>query len=101
MSLLRSIAGGLRSLFRREQVGQELDQELNCFLEMAAEEKTKQGMSSKEALRAVRVWSMEIWTLRRKSCALPAGNILSRRGGRICVLVHASCAKARASPPWL
>jgi predicted permease len=55
MSLLRSIAGGLRSLFRTEQVRQELDQELNCFLEMAAEEKTKQGMSSKEALRAVRL----------------------------------------------
>jgi predicted permease len=55
MSLLRSIAGGLRSLFRREQVRQELDQELSCFLEMAAEEKTKQGMSSKDALRAVRL----------------------------------------------
>ena len=39
MSILRSIAGGLRSLFRKEQVGHELDEELNGFLEMAAEEK--------------------------------------------------------------
>jgi putative ABC transport system permease protein len=55
MSLLRSIAGGLRSLFRKEQVSQELDEELKAFLEMAAEEKMKQGMSRKDALRAVRL----------------------------------------------
>ena len=55
MSLLRSITGGLRSLFRKEQVGRELDEELNGFLEVAAEEKMKQGMSRKDALRAVRL----------------------------------------------
>ncbi len=55
MSLLRSMAGGLRSLFQKEQVSQELDEELSGFLEMAAEEKMKQGMSRKDALRAVRL----------------------------------------------
>src|SRR5216684_7127305 len=55
MSLLRSIASGLRSLFRKERVSQELDEELNGFLEMAALEKMKQGMSRKDALRAVRL----------------------------------------------
>ncbi len=55
MSTLRSIAGGLRSLFRKEQVNKELDEELNGFLEMAAEEKMKLGMSHKDALRAVRL----------------------------------------------
>src|SRR5216683_259815 len=55
MSWLRSIAGGLRSLFRKEQVNQELDEELNGFLEMAVEEKLKQGMCRKDALRAVRL----------------------------------------------
>jgi hypothetical protein len=55
MSLLRKITSGLRSLFRKEQVSQELDEELNGFLEMAAEEKMKLGMSRKEALRAVRL----------------------------------------------
>src|SRR5213080_5034960 len=55
LALLRNIAGGVRSLFRKEQVGQELDEELNGFLEMAAEEKMKQGMSRKDALRAVRL----------------------------------------------
>src|SRR5713101_8078265 len=55
MSILRSMALGLRSLFRKEQVREELDEELNGFLEMAAEEKMKQGMSRKDALRAVRL----------------------------------------------
>jgi len=55
VSLLRNIADGFRALFRKEQVSQELDEELNCFLEMAAEEKIKQGMSREDALRAVRL----------------------------------------------
>ncbi len=55
MSLLRNIASGLRSLFRKERVSQELDEEVNGFLQMAAEEKMKQGMSREDALRAVRL----------------------------------------------
>ena len=55
MSLLRNITTGLRSLFRKEQVDQELDEELRAYQEMAAEEKIKDGMSRKEALRAVRL----------------------------------------------
>ena len=55
MSLLRNMASGLRSLLRKEQVNKELDEELNGFLEMAAEEKMKEGMSRKEALRTVRL----------------------------------------------
>jgi predicted permease len=55
MSVLRNISTGLRSLFRKERVGRELDEELNGFLEMAAEEKIKDGMSRADALRAVRL----------------------------------------------
>ncbi|HEY6385499.1 MAG TPA: ABC transporter permease [Candidatus Acidoferrum sp.] len=55
MSFLRSIASGLRPLFRKKQVDSDLDEELNGFLEMAAEEKMKQGMGRKHALRAVRL----------------------------------------------
>src|SRR5438874_1148816 len=55
MSSLRNIAIGLRSLFRRKKVNRELDEELAAYLEMAAAEKMKQGMSRKEALRAVRL----------------------------------------------
>jgi hypothetical protein len=55
MSLLRNLGGGLRSLFRTEQVDQELDEELRTYMEMAIDEKMKQGMSRKDALRAVRL----------------------------------------------
>src|SRR5213082_739469 len=55
MSLLRNIASGLRSLFRKERVSHDLDDELNGFLELAAEEKMKQGMSRRDAFRAVRL----------------------------------------------
>src|SRR5882762_6600179 len=55
MSLLRNITSGLRSLFRKEQVDRELDEELGAYLEMAAAEKMREGMSRKEALRAVRL----------------------------------------------
>jgi predicted permease len=55
MSMLRKIRSGLRSLFRKERVDQELNEEFGAYLEMAAEEKIKQGMSRKDALRAVRL----------------------------------------------
>ena len=55
MSLLRNIRNGLRSLFQKEQVDRELDEELRAYQELAAEEKMKDGLSRKEALRAVRL----------------------------------------------
>jgi hypothetical protein len=55
MSLLRNIASGLRSLFQKKQVDEELNEELRAYQEMAAEEKMKQGMSRNDALRAVRL----------------------------------------------
>ncbi len=55
MSLLRNIASGLQSLFRKEQVDRELDEELRAYQDMATEEKIKEGMSPKDALRAVRL----------------------------------------------
>ena len=55
MSSLRNLVDGLRSLVRKEKVCQELDEELDGFLEMAIEEKMKEGMSRQEAGRAVRL----------------------------------------------
>src|SRR5260221_10078756 len=55
MPLLRNITSGLRSLFRMDQVDRELNEELGSYLEMAAEEKMKQGMGRKDALRKVRL----------------------------------------------
>src|SRR5260370_39816486 len=55
MSLLRNLSDGLRSLFSKERVEGELDEDMRGFLGMAAEEKIKEGMSRKDALRAVRL----------------------------------------------
>src|SRR2546430_16594246 len=55
MSFLRNITTGLRSLFRKEQVDRELNEELGAYLEMEAAEKMKQGMSRKDALCEVRL----------------------------------------------
>ena len=55
MSLLRNLGSGLRSLFRKEQVNRELDEELRSYFEMAAEEEIRRGMSPREARRAVRL----------------------------------------------
>src|SRR5437879_6362013 len=55
MSLLRNFVDGLRSLFRNERTCKELDEEVDGFLEMAAQEKMKDGMTRADALRAVRL----------------------------------------------
>jgi hypothetical protein len=39
MSFLRNITTGLRSLFRKEQVDRELDEQLRAYQDMATEEK--------------------------------------------------------------
>jgi predicted permease len=57
MASIRKIARGLRSLFRKQQVEQELSEEIGVFAEMAAQEKMKHGLSRQEALRAVRLES--------------------------------------------
>ena len=74
---------GLRSLFRKEQVCQELDEELDGFLEMAVEEKMKEGMSRPMPF-APCAWSGEVSKWLRKPLVRLAGSLLSRRCGRIC-----------------
>ena len=54
MSFLRSVVSGLGSLLRKERSDKEFDEEVKGFLETAAEEKMKRGLSRPDALRAVR-----------------------------------------------
>ena len=55
MALLKKLAGGLRGVFRKEFAEQELDEELRGYVETAAEEKMKAGLSREEAMRQVRM----------------------------------------------
>ena len=55
MALWRQIGSGLRALLRKKRADAELDEELRGYLDMAAAEKVKDGMSQKAAARAVRL----------------------------------------------
>lgn len=55
MPLLRNFAGGLRDLFRKNRNQQELNEELQGFLDAAVDEKMRAGMSREQALRAARI----------------------------------------------
>jgi predicted permease len=50
-----NLRGGLRALFFRRQTDRELDAELQDYLQRAAEDKVRSGMSEESALRAARV----------------------------------------------
>jgi predicted permease len=55
MSILRSLTSGLRTLFHKEKVEQEMDEELRGYLDAAVKEKMRSGMTQDEARRAARV----------------------------------------------
>src|ERR1700752_2717530 len=78
MSFLRNITSGLRSLFRKEQVDRELDEELRAYQDMAAEEKMKDGMSPKQALRAVRLEQGNVESTREEVRSAGRESVLER-----------------------
>ncbi len=55
MSWLNSLVAGVRSLFARHRVEQELDEELDLFVAQAAEHNERLGMTPEEARRAASV----------------------------------------------
>ena len=55
MFRIRSVVAGLRALFRKKQVEREMDEELRDYLDAAAKDKMRSGMSREEATRAARV----------------------------------------------
>jgi predicted permease len=55
MAILRSIVDGLRALIRKGEGANELDREVQSFLEISAREKMRAGMSRADATRAARM----------------------------------------------
>ncbi len=55
MALFRNLSGGLRSLFQKERVEHELDEELRDFVEANAAAKIQSGMNREEAYRRARI----------------------------------------------
>jgi len=55
MALVGRLVAGVRALFRKQQLEQELDEELRAYLGTAVEQKMSAGMNRNDALRAARV----------------------------------------------
>jgi predicted permease len=55
MRPLANLAKGIRSLFRRQALEREMDDELRGFVEASTAEKLRRGMSAEQAARAARV----------------------------------------------
>src|ERR1700753_1892780 len=55
MGLLSNIAQGIRSLFHRDTIEREMDDELRGFVEASTSEKLRRGLSVEQAARAARV----------------------------------------------
>ena len=55
MGLLSNIARGIRSLFHRDHIEREMDDELRGFVEASTADKVSRGMPAEQAARAARV----------------------------------------------
>jgi predicted permease len=55
ITLLRRAAAGLRTLFRRDQIEQDLDEEVQAYLDAAIDRHLKAGLSREAATRAARI----------------------------------------------
>jgi putative ABC transport system permease protein len=55
MAFIRKLIMGLRALFRKKQVEQDMDEELHGYLDAAAKDKMRTGMIQEQAARAARV----------------------------------------------
>jgi putative ABC transport system permease protein len=55
MNIFRSFTAGLKELLRRDKIESELNEELNAYLQNAAEAKVQAGVTPEEALRSARL----------------------------------------------
>src|SRR5580698_8877215 len=55
MGLLSNFAQGIRSLFQRDRLERDMDDELRGFVEASTAEQLRRGMSAAQAARAARV----------------------------------------------
>ena len=55
MGVIKSLGSGVRALFRKQESERELDDELRDYLECAAEQNMRAGMSQEEAFRKARL----------------------------------------------
>jgi predicted permease len=64
--LLRRFLCGLRALFHKEERSADMDEELTSYLEAAAQDKMRNGMTPADAMRAARVQMGSIESVKQK-----------------------------------
>lgn len=64
--LMRRFLGGLKALFHQEEQNHEMDEELTGYLEEAAQDKMRGGMTYPEAMRAARVQMGSVESVKQK-----------------------------------
>ena len=55
MNIFRHLTAGLKELIRRDKTESELNEELNAYVQNAAEAKVRAGATPEEALRSARL----------------------------------------------
>jgi hypothetical protein len=66
MMIMRSLLSGLRALLHKDEQSLDMDEKLRAYLEVAAQNKMRAGMSEKDALRAARVEMGSTETVKQK-----------------------------------
>jgi predicted permease len=66
MVALRRFLGGLKALFHKDRRNTEMDEELRGYLEAAAQDKMRAGMSYADAMRAARVKMGSVESVKQK-----------------------------------
>src|SRR6266436_6223005 len=66
MRIFKIIGEGLRALFGKQRVEQELDEELRCYMETAVEQKVRDGAAREEAARETRIEMGSMETLKEQ-----------------------------------
>ncbi|HEV2709560.1 MAG TPA: ABC transporter permease [Edaphobacter sp.] len=66
MPIMRNLISGVYALFHKEQRSHDMDEELQAFQEASTQEKIRQGMSDRQALRAARVEMGSTETVKHK-----------------------------------
>ena len=94
MTALRRMIAAVRNVFHARQVESDLDAEIHAYVESVTEEQIAAGLTPEEARRKALARAHADVVL-----AATAGQAReSRRSGRTCASLSASCASHRDSP---
>ena len=100
MARRQRLIAGLNRLFRSRRVEQELDEELQSYLESAIEAKVRSGMPPEDARRAARVELGSIEAVKDHTRGRWLGNNHRADVARRAVRGANDCAGRRRFPSW-